>query len=284
MSDATIYNVADTALWIAGYRAQETERDDHLFLDPLAKKLAGDRGMEMVATTPHTEAMGFAMVIRTIAIDRLVLSAIARGVDTVINLGAGLDTRPYRMKLPSTLRWIEVDFPSMIDFKNEKLKNDQPVCQLRRIACDLTNNEESKKLFATLGHETGKALIITEGVVAYLTNEQAALLSSQIFSIPSFQYWIQDFARGRHRRNRHMKGLQKKLKNTPLRFSHPDPISFFAVQGWKPVETIFILDEAERVGRKMPMMFPWSLLMKIFPKKLKELGNRTYGYVMFGKA
>ena len=117
MSDATINNVADTALWIAGYRAQETERDDHLFLDPLAKKLAGSRGMGMVATTPHTQAMAFAMVIRTVAIDRLVLSAIDRGVDTVINLGAGLDTRPYRMKLPWTLKWIEVDFPDMINFK-----------------------------------------------------------------------------------------------------------------------------------------------------------------------
>lgn len=55
--------------------------------------------------------MAFAMTLRTVAIDRLVQMAIARGVDTVINLGAGLDTRPYRMELPPTLRKLPPMFP-----------------------------------------------------------------------------------------------------------------------------------------------------------------------------
>ena len=38
-----------------------------------------------------------------------------------MNLGAGLDARPYRMELPETLRWIEVDYPQVIDWKAEKL-------------------------------------------------------------------------------------------------------------------------------------------------------------------
>ena len=46
----------------------------------------------------------------------MVLSAIAQGVGTVLNLGAGLDTRPHRMALPQELLWIEADFPSMLEF------------------------------------------------------------------------------------------------------------------------------------------------------------------------
>ena len=46
-------------------------------------------------------------VVRTVVIDRYLQEAIARGVDTVVNLGAGLDTRPYRMTLPASLSWVE---------------------------------------------------------------------------------------------------------------------------------------------------------------------------------
>src|SRR5690348_1108371 len=92
MSEAEIRHVSDTALWIAAYRAQETESKNPVFRDPYASILAGTQGREIAASMPHTEAMAFAMVVRTSAIDRLVLSAVKEGIDTVINLGAGLDT------------------------------------------------------------------------------------------------------------------------------------------------------------------------------------------------
>jgi O-methyltransferase involved in polyketide biosynthesis len=48
-------------------------------------------------------------MIRTVIIDDRIKLAIGEGVDTILNLGAGLDTRPYRMDLPKTLRWVEFD-------------------------------------------------------------------------------------------------------------------------------------------------------------------------------
>ena len=38
-------SVIETARWAAAQRARETERPDHLFSDPLARRLAGDEGM-----------------------------------------------------------------------------------------------------------------------------------------------------------------------------------------------------------------------------------------------
>src|ERR1044071_1845041 len=119
MEDQLIKHVSDTALWIAAYRAQETGRADAVVKDPLAAKLAGERGQAMVRTMPHTNLMAFAMVIRTVAIDRLIASAIKNGVDTVINIGAGMDTRPYRLQLPVNLHWIELDYPGVIDYKSQ---------------------------------------------------------------------------------------------------------------------------------------------------------------------
>jgi methyltransferase (TIGR00027 family) len=281
--DSDINHISDTALWIAGFRARETARPDAAFNDHLAQKLAGDRGMEMVRTTAYSTAMAFAMVVRTVAIDRLVESALTNGIDSVINLGAGLDTRPYRMKLPAALQWIEVDFPHLIDYKNEQLQNEKAVCQLQRIPCDLSDDVARRALFKDLAMQTKKALIITEGVVAYLTDEQAAILSADLFSIEPFRYWIMDYSQGKYRKTRQTKKLFKKLKNTPIRFRSPDPKNFFAKQGWKIKEDLHILDEAGRIGRKLPLMFPWNIAMFLFPKKLKAMGNSTYGYVMFGK-
>jgi len=62
-------------------------------------KVGGREGAGNGSGDAAPEAMAFAMVVRTCAIDRLILMAIEKGIDTVINLGAGLDTRPYRMQL-----------------------------------------------------------------------------------------------------------------------------------------------------------------------------------------
>ena len=106
----SIEHVIDTAFWVASDRALEGERPDALFRDPLAAVLAGEKGRRIAESMPNRRAMTFVMALRTTAIDRLIASAIERGADTVLNLGAGLDTRPYRLQLPASLRWVEADF------------------------------------------------------------------------------------------------------------------------------------------------------------------------------
>ncbi len=70
--------------------------------------------------------MGF--VARTYAFDRLIDQALAEGVDLVVNLAAGLDARPYRMALPPSLRWVEVDLPEILDYKTDALASATPRC------------------------------------------------------------------------------------------------------------------------------------------------------------
>jgi O-methyltransferase involved in polyketide biosynthesis len=53
---AEIRDVSDTAIWVAYYRARETERPDAMFRDPLARVLVGDRGEKIArswAATPN---------------------------------------------------------------------------------------------------------------------------------------------------------------------------------------------------------------------------------------
>src|SRR4051812_36718837 len=116
-----IDDVSDTALWVAAYRAAESERVDALFRDALAGRLAGERGRALAATMPGGAQFSWSIVVRTRVIDRYVSDAVAAGYDAVVNIGAGLDTRPYRLALPASLQWFEIDLPSMVSYKNAAL-------------------------------------------------------------------------------------------------------------------------------------------------------------------
>ena len=116
-AEKLIRNVSDTALWAAVYRAEENERPDALFRDPLAKRLAGDRGARIEKEMKFRGNPKWPWIARTVAVDQTITEEIAAGTDMVINLAAGLDTRPYRMNLPATLTWVEIDLPGIIEYK-----------------------------------------------------------------------------------------------------------------------------------------------------------------------
>ena len=113
-----ITHVSDTARWVAVYRAMESERPDALFRDPFARRLAGSEGERIVATMPQGRSMAWAMIVRTAVFDEMILAAIARDrLTQVVNLAAGLDARPWRLALPPTLRWVDVDFADVLEYR-----------------------------------------------------------------------------------------------------------------------------------------------------------------------
>src|SRR5262245_36590036 len=110
----TIRNVSDTARWVAEYRAMETDRPDAIFRDPYARKLAGPEGAQIVASMPRGKAFAWPMIVRTAVFDEIILDRVRAGADLVLNLAAGLDARPWRLDLPATLRWVDVDLPGIL--------------------------------------------------------------------------------------------------------------------------------------------------------------------------
>src|SRR5438552_8099681 len=185
-----IRNISDTARWAAVYRAHETDRPDALFRDPFAKRLAGPRGDEIYAKMPDSGRHAWAWVMRTVLFDQLITQQIAQGVDLVLNLAAGLDARPYRMPVPPSLRWVEVDLPELLAYKQEILAGEKPKCNLERIPLDLSNASARREVFDRLGRDAKKAMIITEGLLIYLSAEEVALLAEDLAKPSSFQRWV----------------------------------------------------------------------------------------------
>jgi hypothetical protein len=120
-------------------------------------------------------------------------------------------------------------------------------------------------------------------VIPYLTREQAGKLSRDLFAVPAFRYWIQDYRQGTLRPPG-QKRVLKKLARAPVQFDVDDPLRFFGEHGWSVREDLHILDVADSIGRRLPFLFPWSLLAWVMPRRIREKGNRTYGYVLLEHA
>lgn len=187
-----IQNISDTAKWVAVFRAEESERPDAVFKDPYARKLAGEKGEQIAADVQFSRQNSWSFVARTYLFDEYIMQQVKRGFDMVINLASGLDARPFRMDLPPTLKWIEVDLPGIMQEKNKILKDEKPKCELRSIELDLAERKERLKLFEQLNKECKKALIVTEGLMTYLTAEQAAELSLDLANQNHFHDWVFD--------------------------------------------------------------------------------------------
>ena len=136
----------------------------------------------------------WAWIMRTVLFDRFIAGEIAAGADMVVNLAAGLDARPYRMALPSALRWIEVDLPDLVDDKEQILRNEKPACALERVRLDLADRAERRELFRRLGEQSKKALVITEGLLIYLNEAEVGELASDLAAPESFERWVLDIA------------------------------------------------------------------------------------------
>src|SRR4051812_19484714 len=161
-----IDNISDTARWVAVYRALETARPDAIFRDPFAERLAGERGHQIMEEMPKGRAYAWPMIVRTAVFDEIILDAVEnQKVDLVVNLAAGLDARPWRLPLPASLRWVDVDLPEILNYKTGMLADATPVCRYEAVTIDLTDGSARKALFARLGAGSSRALVVSEGLL-----------------------------------------------------------------------------------------------------------------------
>ena len=279
MTESPIQHVSDTAFWVATYRAWESERPDALFHDPLAARLVAGRGQE-IARQMDGATVAWSVSIRTVIIDAYVERAVAEGFDAVVNLGAGLDTRPYRMSLPAGLRWFELDFPEVLAFKQARLAGETPRCVLVRLGVDLSDVPARRAAFAQVAAEARKILLLTEGFIPYLTVEQAAGLADAIQERPEFTAWVVDRFTGKFMRRRDVAPHHKQMERTPFRFWPVDWDGFFALHGWRRTATRFLGAEAHRLGRGRPPAMPWwfGIVMRFMPERMRREIIEMSGY------
>jgi methyltransferase (TIGR00027 family) len=285
-SDDPIRDVSDTALWVAIYRAMESERKDALFRDSYARRLAGERGQRIVDSVPQGKQWSWPMVVRTKCFDDIVLAALRdEGFDTVLNLAAGLDARPWRLDLPSATRWIDVDMPALLANKQQAMAGELPRCRYTARAADLRDADVRRALFAQVAADAKRVLVMSEGLLIYLEPHDVATLAEDLAQQPTFERWLIDLASPML-----LEFMAKRfagpdgLKNAPFRFAPAEGTAFFTAHGWRERTYLSTMAEAERLKRTAPMAWLWKLMMPFMPAARREGFKRFSGYVVLERS
>lgn len=115
-----------------------------------------------------------AVVARVRYMDDFLLDCIDNGLEQFVSLGAGFDTRPYRIDgLKSGIRIFEVDHPATQKVKMKKLKKILGAIpgHVKFVSVRFNSQDLGERLMAEGYDKTLKTLFIWEGVVMYLTPE-----------------------------------------------------------------------------------------------------------------
>ena len=113
------------------------------------------------------------LICRTRYIDDVLTNAIKEGFETVVNLGAGMDTRAFRIPGIENVKYFELDFPELqkvkrayIDEKIGELPSNVSLVPIDFNSQDI--GDELKKAGYTL---SSKTLFIWEGVTQYISKK-----------------------------------------------------------------------------------------------------------------
>lgn len=278
-------HISDTARWVAIYRAMESERPDALFRDPFARRLAGDKGEQIVNSMKQGRSAAWSMIVRTTVMDEIIMARVRDGADLVVNLAAGLDARPWRLPLPATLRWADIDLPEILQYKTDTLRGQAPACAYEAIETDLTDAAARSAVFARLGATARNALIVTEGLLIYLSEAQVTALAGDLLAQPAFRWWLIDIASPRLLvyMNRWW-GKEATRARAPFQFAAADSAAFFGALGWRETEFHSMVEEAHRLRREMRLMWLWRLLGRLSSARRQDEFRRMSGIVLLEHA
>lgn len=233
---------------VAAYRGRASDRPEPICCDPWAMDLAGPEGESLSRRwDEHSPSMELWVALRTRYIDDCVVRALNQGMQQVVILGAGLDTRSARLARDA-VRFFEVDQPASQLDKLERLSKfeDYPMDCATFVACDFEHDD-----FVTALAEAGfdrrrPALMIWEGVVYYLVEQAARSTLQRIAtevdprSLLVFDYLNSNMARSSSRlrpEDRAMKGIIEEL-GEPMQFGIDDPTPLMAACGYRFLRTV----------------------------------------------
>lgn len=191
-------HISESAFIVAGCRMTESERTDSLYDDDYARlffKNITHEVFDRFRNEPRFEVFLNGISIRTKVIDDLIEYTIDQfGIQQVVNLGCGLDCRPYRLNIDKELIWWECDHPHLIDYKASVLNEYPAKCILRRKKLDLIQNKELELFVENIMQSESKTLIISEGLLVYLTKDIVSNLYRIFGEYSHSTYWITDIA------------------------------------------------------------------------------------------
>lgn len=184
--------------------------EERVFDDPYAEMLGGEEGLKWIQfiedayfkerpgkDTPenrvaYRQRRATSLAIRTNRIDHGICSVLQEHpeIQQVCVLGAGLDTRPWRLStgIDREIHYFELDFPEIFRFKLNALQEVGATVQVpfvyHHIEVDLSIPTWSDNLVTTHHFDPSRPTIwILEGLIMYLLNSEMETLSRSVSNL-----------------------------------------------------------------------------------------------------
>jgi len=255
--------ISKTAFYCCGVRMQDAERDQPVCGDTYAKAFMNEQGLQILEafkdeTRPNTSNVG-----RHRIIDDLLRHELEADPNlTVVIIGAGFDTRAFRLKGGT---WIELDEPQVITYKDERLPAANSENELQRISIDFATESLEQKLASFSGRNP--VAVVIEGVFMYLEEtaiEQVLQTLHRLF--PDHKLICDLMTRDFFEKN--ASTIHEKLTGmgAAFKFTVDNPADVFLKSGYRQVEKIPIVESAVRLGAPDIPPSVWETLQPTLPQ------------------
>lgn len=233
--------ISKTAFYCCGVRMQDAEREKPVCGDTYAKAFMNEPGLQILEAFKDETRPNMSNVARHRIIDDLLRQELQANPNmTVVIIGAGFDTRAFRLKAGT---WIELDEPQVINYKNERLPAENCENELERISIDFATDSLEQKLASYAGRSP--VAVVIEGVLMYL-DETAIdqLLQTLRHLFPQHKLICDLMTREFFEKNAGT--IHEKLTGmgATFKFTVENPEEVFVKNGYHQVEKIPVVEKA----------------------------------------
>jgi methyltransferase (TIGR00027 family) len=252
--------ISKTAFYCAGVRMVDAEQPRPICGDTYAKVFMTEEGLKLFEPFRDQTYPNASNVARHRIIDDLLRSRLERDPgQRVVLIGAGFDSRAFRL---TGGRWVELDEPQVIAFKQERLPAAGAPNPLQRIGLDFATESLADALTPFRGE---RATVVVEGVLVYLTAEQTMTLAETLrTTFPSHTLIVDLMTRTFF--NRYAKAMQEKLRGlgATLLAGGDQPELPFLAAGYRLVQRSSLPGRAAELGAiKLPRILQWTVLRSL---------------------
>lgn len=232
--------ISRTAFYCCGVRMQDAEQANPICGDTYARAFMNEEALEFLETFKDNVGPNTGNVVRHRIIDDLLQRELeVNPEERILIIGAGFDTRAYRLKGGS---WIEFDEPQVIVYKNERLPIMQSANELERIAVDFATESLAEKLSPFATRE--QVSVVVEGVLMYLEENQIKELLQTLRDHFPRHNLICDLM-NRDFFEKYARPIHSKIANlgAPFKYIVEDPAKVFLESGYELTEQIAIVQK-----------------------------------------
>jgi O-methyltransferase involved in polyketide biosynthesis len=182
-------------------RALDAESPNPILNDTMAAEAVGRIDFDFT-TTGLRRSDPAAVALRARHLDRWAREFLAEhSTATVLHLGAGLDTRGYRLDPGPDVRWFDVDYPDVIDLRRQLYPS--------RTGHEMIGSSVTDASWLARVPGDLPVLVVAEGLTMYLkTDEGKALIQRIVGHFPSGQFVFDALSRRGIRMQRFNKAIQ----------------------------------------------------------------------------